>query len=436
MNVLLEIIAVCTLLGTLTGLISSLFLSEKENPWFTLIITLISATISFWYSIIWIFLTEGMGFNALMIFGCIITTIVFLIITVPFVSGMEKYIRTFKSGLPDIISIIVLLGVAVFLLFSTIPAYSSIQNTTPISTDDERYMLNYDTTLNNDLIQDFENINSYTSNSPIPVDMTVKKASVDFPFFTANPSVNDYLGFDVTFDVGTSGGNWNKPYIKIIVFYDADNSGDINSGDSIWSNSVVKVGTTNTEWRTNLVYESGSPYIQLHYASTGNEQLFMPIFRVSQLSQWKNDANVIFPNTPEKYKSPIDQLSWELSGNEISLKENINSFASVSKGSSTTIKGSVYCHSNYEGNNIIWVGAYDMDYQTNPFSTGPGNPLSYKTESFTISGDNGPSPPDGDGDDDGGQIPPDVGIDISAYVIGAVVSFGSLGAVVYGRKFL
>lgn len=429
MNVLLEIIGICTLLGTITGLISSLFLSDKENPWFTLIITLLGSTISFWYSIIWIFLTEGTGFSALMIFGCIVTTIVFLIITIPFISGMNKYFIRPKKGLADIISLVLLFGIALFLMFSAMPAFSSIQNTTPISTDDENYRLTYDKTVDEDLFDTFETANACLSCSPIPVEMNVKRASVNFPFFTANPSVNDYLGFDVTFDVGTSGGAWNKPYIKIIVFHDEDGSGDISQGDSIWSPSMVKIGTTNTLWKTNLVYQSGSPYIQLHYATTNDGQLFMPIFRLSQISQWKDDANVKFPNnTPEGYTSPTDQLSWDLSDNQISLKEDINSFASVPKGSSTTIKGSVYCHTEYSGTNFIWVGAYDLNFQSNPFNSGAGNPLMYKTEKFVVG--EGPSPPDED------SAPPDVGIDISAYIIGATISIGSLGAIVYGRKFL
>ena len=222
----------------------------------------------------------------------------------------------------------------------------------------------------------------------------------------------------------------------------------------------------------------------------------MPFWHGS-CSTWKTESpSNSFPNTPEGYNPPNDQWSWELTSNSIVPKEDITSLSSVAAGSSTTIKGKIYCGADTDGtDNILWVMAYDLRYQPNyyggdtplaqefmPFHVGgvvqdsdndgiPDNqdncPNTYNPDQADSDGDGvgdacdtgqdsdgdgvpddedncpntyNPDQADSDGDGIGDACeytptPPDVDINISSWVVAGTLGIFTLGTVWFGRKY-
>ena len=554
MGVLSAQIILCSLFGVITGVVASLVLApDRERPVFTIICGLIGATTGLWFGVAWIFLTGGTTINPIMTVGSVLTTLIVLLLSL---SHIEEVIRFIEKPHPytGIVSFTILITLAFLLMFSAVPLYHSI----PAGATFQNTMLSLEEEsgipIDNTLAYQFSTANTCERCLPIQIESSVHVAAVKFPFFSSTPEVGEYLNFDVTFNVGTGGGAWSKPYVKIAVFKDKDNSGTISPGDMLWSSQAFKVVTENSKWRSNLIYDlSGNPQIQL----SGFGALYptaislLPVFHANTITSWKNDAGKTFDNTPEKYTSPHDQISWEYDEDSqtITLKETVTTFAEIGKGSSSTLKGKIYCPDTYKGKNIIWIGAYDLNFQDEPYQTGVGNPLVTKTNVFTIESGQPPSgptadaggpysgepgehitfsgsatggtppytqwkwefsdgdtkygqsvsksfsdegsyttvltvtdsngqtdedvayitissspPPDSDGDgipddqdncpydfnpdqaDSDGDgvgdacettpIPPDINIDITAYVTGAALTIGCLGVVMYGRKFI
>jgi len=469
MDILFEQIALCSIFGLITGLLTSVVMNDRDNIVFMLITGITGSTVGLWYGVAWLFLTGGTTINALMVFGAVVTTVIVLMLLMASIRDMAKYIVRPKKQVSAVFAFTILIGLSMFLMFSAIPMYSSTTNTLSMATSFDN--ANSITTTGNmivdeDMVEELTTVNTCSDCSI--VDMSITRASLAFPSFTANPDTGEYLGFDLTFNVGSSGGTWSQPFIKIAVFHDEDNSGDITDGDTVWGNGIIKAVTNTGQWRSQLVYESGSPAFQMTVIGTSNGIIWMPIFHANSISSWKNDNGKTFPsNTPEGYTSPHDQISWEVVDNSLTLKEQIQEFATVGTGGSTTVKGELYAHPDLVGTNILWVGAYDARYTTDPFEIGFGSPLNSKTETFTITdgGGGGPTDSDGDGIPDsedncpntynpdqtdsdgdgvgdacesggGGGGTPSVGIDISTYIIGGSLAIGCIGAVVGGRKFL
>jgi len=493
-------VAVCSIFGLVTGIIASLVLVDRDNPIFTLICGVLGATVGVWFSVAWIFLTGGTSFDAVMLLSVVLTTVIILLLVLTRIQEVLRMVVTVSHQLSGIFAFAILIGLAVFLMVSAFPMYSSTTNTTSLSTSiyNPTFSGSYD--VSSSLVSELTTINTCGTCGAVPMDIVVRQASLNFPFFTSTPAVGDYLGFDVSFTVGSSGGDWTMPYVKVAVFHDEDGSGSISDGDFAWGFGVVKAVTNSgSVWRSQVYYETNQPKAQMTVIGTSGGIIFMPVFHANTITSWKNDNGVTFPlNTPEGYTAPHDQMSWELVGTALTPKEDINDFGIIQKGQSSTVKGELYCHSELEGTNFLWIGAYDLNYQTDPMEYGFGTPLVSKTHTFTIGGgtqdsdgdgipdseDNCPNTynpnqadSDGDGvgdacdtgtDSDGDGIPdsedncpntynpnqadsdgdgigdacdsgggqPNVGIDITTYIIGGSLAIGCLGTIVYGKKFL
>jgi hypothetical protein len=110
--------------------------------------------------------------------------------------------------------------------------------------------------------------------------------------------------------------------------------------------------------------------------------MILPIFHASSISQWKDETNQIFANTPEKYTAPTDMMSWEKTGNKITLKENVVSYTGINAKEITTINGKLFVQEAPTGNNFILVRAYDAS-STDPFDES-ASPLTEKYIPFQI----------------------------------------------------
>lgn len=502
MDILFEQISICAIFGLVAGILIPLATTDRENPVYILITSLIGTTAGLWFAIIWIFLTGGTTLDALMVFSVVIASVVVLILVISKVRELMRYILPHSKNISAVISFAILIALSLFLMISAFPMAGNTFTATA-DMDSQVYSVQAfrDMLVTSAMVHELSVMNTCGSCAKVPMDMSIRQASVNFPRFTADPGVGNYLGFDITFNVGSSGGSWDAPYVKVAVIHDEDGSGSITENDLIWGIDSMKVVTNSDKWVSHVAYENSQPWYQISVISlSGGEIVFMPIFRVTGMSDvWQNDQGKTFLNTPQHYTSPLDQMSWEKVGNTIYQKEaSIQGFASVAKGSSSTISGKLYCSSGIEGTNILWVGAYDMRYQTDPWFSWFGEPLAYKTEIFTVGGgsqdsdgdgvpdseDNCPNTynpdqadsdgdgvgdacdtgvdSDGDGvpdtedncpntynpdqaDSDGDGIgdacesggqPPSIGIDISTYAVASMMTLGCVGAVVWGRKIL
>ena len=500
MNILIAQVAVCSIFGLATGILASLVLTDRDNSIFTLICGLVGATVGIWFSVAWIFLTGGTTFDAVMLLGVVLTTVVTLLLILTKIHEVLRMVAHTSHKLAGIFAFAVLIGLAVFLMVSTMPLYSSTTST--VNVQNTYTGLHPDTAMSypigSNIIQQLSTVNTCGECGAVPIDVSVKQASLDFPFFTSNPSVGDYLGFDVTFSVGSSGGDWDVPFIKIMVMHDTDGSGTLTAADDFWGSGNYKINTEASKWRTQLGYlENGQPGMQFKAVVGGDNKIMIcPIFHANAIESWKDDSGKSFSNTPEKYTSPTDQMSWDYQFNQ---KELPTEMASIAKGQSSAIKGKIYCHSEFAGTNFLWIGVGDGRFNA-CWTYDLSDVLSSKIHTFTIGGSTPPVDTDGDGvpdstdncpntynpnqadsdgdgvgdacdtgsDTDGDGIPdeddncpnthnpnqadsdgdgigdacdsgngqPVVTIDISTYIIGGTMAIGCLGAIVYGRKFL
>jgi hypothetical protein len=392
---IVETLVISALAGLITALLVSIVITGGHKPVTTLFLGLVGTAVGYIYGMFWLFVTVGLEYNLLAMFGVIIITLLFTWLTLARFQDVIDIIIPSVSAqrLSSVVSALILVVLAVLLVIGSIPiSYASVPNTSaPLSTPTI-----YESGLNKPLTID-ENLAQIallgacsTCNNGI-VSINSEHSSIHFPILAADPSVGDYLEFEITFDV--SSGAWEQPYVHLVVIEDANGNGAVDSGESLWSPVEHKFVTNAGNWRSCCIWEGTSPYLQINFASASSGIVFMPFWHGS-CSTWKTESpSNSFPNTPEGYNPPNDQWSWELTSNSIVPKEDITSLSSVAVGSSTTIKGKIYCGADTDGtDNILWVMAYDLRYQPNYF--GGDTPLAQEFMTFHVGGIS----PDSDGD--------------------------------------
>ena len=380
---LLDQMLVCALLGAIVSGVISILIIENRNDFLMLFMVLFGSTIGWLTGMAFIFLTGGLELSLpWMILPAIIVSLSSILILcgltgkkVMFTRPRWKVGRSLAVGL----SVIVVVSLVASLAVLAFPSYGTSYNTESFSTHRMTTVTGY-TSLTSSQVRMLT-----TEISPSFVSIDSTKSSVHFPVISANPDEGDYLEFKATFNVGSSGGSWDQPYIKLAVIKDNNGNGDVDTGDEVWNPALYKFATkTGKQWRSNCLWDSGSPAIQLQVVSVGGEIVYMPIFHASSITQWKDDHGQTFANTPEGYIPPIDQLSWELSGSSVSLKEDLTTFAVVGTGSSTNIEGKIHCPSGTAGSHLVVIQAFDFRY-TDPFDPAE-TPLTQEIMPFTVGG--------------------------------------------------
>jgi len=379
---LLDQMLVCGLLGAIVAGAISILIIEDRNNLLMFFMVLFGATAGWLTGMAFIFLTGGLDLSLpWMILPAIIVAFSSILILCKLTGRKVMFTRPrWKVGrsLALVMSVVVVLSLVISLAVLAFPSYGVSYNTESFSV--RGTMLTGYTSLTTSTVRMLT-----TELSPSFVSIDSAKSCVHFPVISDNPDEGDYLEFRATFNVGPSGGSWDQPYVKLGVIKDNNGDGAVDSGDEVWNGALYKLATqTSKQWRSNCLWEGTSPVIQLHLVSVSGEILFMPIFHASAITQWKNDQGQTFANTPENYLPPIDQLSWELDGNSVSLKEDITTFATVSPGNSVNIEGKIYCPSGSTGSHLVLIQAFDLRY-TDPFDPAE-TPLDQEIMTFSVSG--------------------------------------------------
>jgi len=302
---LLDQMLVCALLGAIVSGVISILIIENRNDFLMLFMVLFGATAGWLTGMAFIFLTGGLDLSLpWMILPAIVVALSSILILCGLTGRKVMFTRPrWKVGrsLAVAMSAIVVLSLVLSLAVLAFPSYGTSYNTESFSVHGAT-MVNGYTSLTS------SNVRMLTTEiSPSFVSIDSAKSSVHFPVISENPDEGDYLEFKATFNVGSSGGSWDQPYIKLGIIKDNNGNGAVDTNDETWNGALYKFATqTSKQWRTNCLWESNSPVIQLHLVSVSGELLFMPIFHASAITQWKNDQGETFANTPENYIPPID----------------------------------------------------------------------------------------------------------------------------------
>jgi hypothetical protein len=433
---LVEQIALSTLLGMITALFIALYTvlsgDDKKDGYTLLFLGSVGGFTGSLTGMAWIFLTGGLEYSLISVFFTVMATILVSFVAIGALPGILRNIRktTDVSNLSTFLALTLLIGLAFVVMAGNIPL-SLGEETSPsenINTGLEGEIVN-DLTVTEEMYQQFM-ATSVGEGSYISIDGT--KSYTNFPFLSETPPSEAYLQFQATFSVSSSGGDWKQPYVKIVVIKDENGNGVPDPGtDSLWPHEHYKIKLPtesnwdmNRKWRTNVVYTGLDPQFQMQHANFGYGTTAAPIPYGDLTNTYMQDFGKTFSNTPEGYQSPTDQISWSLDPDgTMELKEDV-SYVTIPTGSSTSIKGKVYCPVGYEGTtNFIWIRAYDARYADNPVAPS-SNYLSQNVIEFTIQ--------DGGGN---GDEQPDVDITTSSSW-STVVTVGliSLGSLWVGRK--
>lgn len=453
---IIEIIGISAAASMIVMLLGAVLAGSAEKPGVLLFMAVFGAAVGYIYGMIWVFLTGGLMYNAIGLFGVIMISLVcgWFALT-RFTDVIEMASRIKAGKLTKYIGVCILAVLAVLIMIGSVPpVYGNSVNTTSFSTTSKSIIRNNPLLIDMDKVD--TNMFTLSSNPTSFIDIDSITSGVSFPYLTETPNEGDYLEFEVTFTVGTSGGSWDQPWIRILVVNDDNNNGVADSTDQIWGSSTLKVATTSNNWRSCCAWENNAPYMQLSVIGLSDGSVLpMPIFHASSISTWQDDTNDVFSNTPEKYKPTHDQFSLELSGNSLSVKESIETFAKVNKGQTTTIRGKIYCFEGSSGSKVLWIGAYDYRYQNNPFGTDQ-NALFVHNHPFSIGGSGG-SCTNGDekcvGDDlyeciNGEWVlkelsssqcsgsAPVIDTSVQTWVVGGVLGISALGAFIISKKYI
>ena len=409
---LLEHMLACALIGLVTSGILVFIVDEGKSKVVMLFMLLFGATFGWIIGMVFIFLTGGLELSVPWLALPVITTVfasTLMLYKFRNIGAMFTRPRTEVSRLSAIFSVViffVLIGSLVVLAFPQ--GYDSSYNTQIFSAKDisreEGTIVPSASQLNR--------FTSVTSTGTIPITFDTAKSSVGFPRIAENPGEGDYLEFQLTFNVGSGGGDWEQPYIGMCVFNDDNGNGQLDSGEGIWNSLHYKGPTESGNWRANCVYDTaGSPVGEIFVVSVGGDLLLLPSFHASSITVWKTDSSYTFPNTPEQYTPPNDMISWEADNGYLTLKEQVTTFATVSAGGSVTFKGKIYCPDGSAGNHGLLVRAFDARY-TGPYTPNEDH-LAQHVMTFTVG--NGAPPT------------PEIDITSTSWVTVALLALGTIG---------
>jgi hypothetical protein len=369
MEFVLEQILMCALLGAITAALWDIIILEERNEPLMLVMILLGATVGWFTGLLFVFMTGGLNLS---IFWMILPLITVSLVSILFLYRSAVHGSMFTrarwrvgSGLAGILSVVVILLLAAVLVFSVVPISSVTSSTI------ESFSISGTAGVSEFELpsKDIRVLNTNIAPSFLSVD--VERSSVRFPRISENPDEGDYLNFQATFTVQSSGGTWKQPYIKIFVFKDPNGNGQYDSGETTWGTSKMKFPTNAGYWRGNIAWENSHAVKMINSLKFSGVQTILPIFHISEPSIWKDDTGQIVSNTPEGFNVPTD-----------------------------TIPGKIYCPDGYAGTHALVVQAFDFRY-TDPWDAGE-TPLTQKIMTFTVNGGNN-DPYCGDGICNGGE---------------------------------
>jgi hypothetical protein len=337
----------------------SFYVRGKEEK--TIIICSLQGAFTGWLSgMIWVYLTGGLEVT---LYALVLPVLISAFFTFIILQRLPHGAGNPVGKGTSVLATIGLFAIVFFVAFSSVPlAYKPAINTETFSISTLDYNPETATISKTDMLPTYS----------IPMTIEYSKSTIGaFGVMSENATSRSSLQFKVFFKPGAE---WIKPYVTIGVYADKDGDGKLSKGDILWSDTNYEIATTNSNWRTNCLWEKGIP----KYGMISNDGKLLPVFHAASITQTKDETSVKFLNTPDGYTPQNDMITWE---NGI-LKEQIIEYASIASGESSVIQGRIYC-AGATGDNIIVVRAY-CACLTDPFADNQ-QPLAEQIIPFTVS---------------------------------------------------
>jgi len=219
---------------------------------------------------------------------------------------------------------------------------------------------------------------SYTTNK---VMIDSYHTNIEFPTkLSEDAQEGDYIGFKLTFSVSSSSPtDWKMPAWFVFVWGDVNGNGQMDDADTTLSEQFFKIPSQAGLIYTSApcVYDSdGQPMWAMYGINTASGYQLLPVtFAIwdadeqsSTYTPWKDDSQYVFANTPEGFKPPYDQASWQIDASgTLSPKEDVDTWIEIKKGETYSVYGKIYCPygmTNYTNDWYLTVIAYDYAYST------------------------------------------------------------------------
>ncbi len=349
------------MLGLFTSAFISYFISGiKEQK--TIIICSLQGAFTGWLSgMMWVYLTGGLEVT---LFALVLPVLISGFFTFLLLHRLPQATGQSVGKGTSAVAAIAFFVIIFFIAFSSVPiAYRPMANTDTFSVATLDYQPEMSTITKADA----------GPTNLIPISIKCTKSNVEtFGVMSENAAPSSSLDFKIFL---SPGADWPTPYITISVYSDKDNNGMVSKGDVLWSDANYKVATTNSQWRTNCLYENGVA----KYNMISHNGKPLPIFHANTITKVKDETNIKFLNTPDGYSPQNDMLTWE----DGVLKEQVVDYAGIMAGDSASIQGTIYCGPDATANNLIVVKAYCGDCATDPF--GDNQPITEQAIPFTVS---------------------------------------------------
>lgn len=281
----------------------------------------------------------------------------------------------------------------------------------------------------NEISFDTSTLAQLMNNPNMPVVINSYHTSIEFPNQLAeNPAEGDYLGFKLTFGVSSSSPvDWRQPVWSVFCWGDVDGDGEMDEDDVLLSEQYFKIPSQAGEIYTSApcVYDADEqPMWAMYGVQTTDGYMLLPVtfgdWGINGTNTaWKDDSKYTFANTPEGWKPPYDQASWQIdSSGYLSPKEDVSYWVKIEKGYSYDVYGKLYCPTGmtqYTKDWYLTIIAYDYAYSTT-------QAIATHNMHFQV----------------GSAQPPDVNISSSWWVetaLFALVGIACLALVKYGGKW-
>lgn len=376
---LIEEVVAFGIFGMLTSAMMGLVITEGKRPMLTLFLLLEGMFVGWISGVIWVYLTGGLEVSAVALIIPVFISAFFSLLTIVYMPKNFWNRERFKkvSPIATVLSVLVLVGAIFMVFYSTLPtAYASVYSTETFFMEDVEWQP--DAIIMRDThIELFSATPTYS----LPIQIETAKSSIQAFRMMEEPEEGGYMDFQVT--MGVDEGIWSKPYIKIVVFEDKDEDETLSAGDILWADTNYKIVTAVGNWRANCVWENGQPVA----SAFATETAILPIFHADTMTEWMDEEGQRFQNTPETFIPTHDMFSWEQTDNKIESKEQVISYASITEGEATSIRGRLYCHGASIGKHCILIRAYDAII-TDP-SEEEVDPIASKVIPFNIAGKQG-----------------------------------------------
>jgi len=409
-----QIILLWMTISALTGAVIALIISEGRNWLYILANLFFAGFIGTFVGGIFIALTDALVWE------------LWSLLIPIFVGGItaflvSAYLRD-KIPAPSIkvkpiamwISVLLIIVLSITSIYPVLPATSSGIQTIPV----EDVMLNVGS---NSVIAPSTNANfrprlsgatvrnidlsstkltSLETNPLIPLTINSYHTSIKFPVrFAEDAHEGDYITFKLSFSVpDNSPVDWQKPFWYVICWGDVNGNGQFDgdfgliispseTSDIILSEQYFKIPSEsggNEIWTSPpCTYDAdGNPMWAMYGTITPAGYYLLPVY-FGAPSAWKDDSQYTFANTPEGYKPPYDQVSWQYIGDansgSITRMEDVG-WQPIYKGEVRNVYGKLYCPAGMADTAKDWyltVIAFDEAYSVS-------EPVSIHNMHFTV----------------------------------------------------